>query len=443
MHATQDRTNARIVPVKFVVAGGFGVGKTTFVGAISEIEPLRTEAAMTSVSAGVDDVTHVGQKTTTTVAMDFGRITVDETLVMYLFGTPGQERFGFMWDDICTGALGAVVLVDTRRIDQCFPAIDYFEAKQIPFVVGVNNFEGAPRYAIDEVREALGIGAARAGRRVRRPRQGEREDRAHHPPREPRRPGPGQGRRRPDLARSEWPEAPGSGGQFMRLVTGSTRAADVRACRLRRCGREAGGATRSNALLTIERVAVLQRVELFSDVPGHMLVAVARLLEEVSFETRYDDHRARRGRGLAVRRRRGPGARPHRRPHPRRGGQGDVVGEFAVLASAPRSASVTAIEPSLLLRLRRGPFEELLDDRPEIARGVISTLVRLLQAVERRRRERSRSVNASRRPRAPSPTGRILLLAGQAFALGLTLGVDHDPRQRHLPRRPTARSSCR
>ena len=158
MHATEPRTTARIVPVKFVVAGGFGVGKTTFVGAISEIDPLRTEAAMTSVSAGVDDTTHVGQKTTTTVAMDFGRITVDETLVMYLFGTPGQERFGFMWDDICTGALGAVVLVDTRRIDQCFPAIDYFEAKQIPFVVGVNNFEGAARYAIEEVRDALGIG---------------------------------------------------------------------------------------------------------------------------------------------------------------------------------------------------------------------------------------------------------------------------------------------
>jgi hypothetical protein len=147
----------RVQSVKFVVAGGFGVGKTTFVGAVSEIPPLTTEAAMTSESTGVDDTTHVGKKTTTTVAMDFGRITVDESLVMYLFGTPGQERFAFMWDDLCDGALGAVVLADTRRLADSFVALDYFEARDTPFVVAVNHFEGSYHYPIPEVREALGI----------------------------------------------------------------------------------------------------------------------------------------------------------------------------------------------------------------------------------------------------------------------------------------------
>ena len=148
------------ITVKIVVAGGFAVGKTTFIGSISDIEPLSTEAAMTEHSIGVDDAGGVSdRKTTTTVAMDFGRISLPGNLWLYLFGTPGQDRFLFMWDDLTRGAIGAVVLVDTERLDACFEAVDYFEARRIPFVVGVNCFDGIARHSLDDVREALAISA--------------------------------------------------------------------------------------------------------------------------------------------------------------------------------------------------------------------------------------------------------------------------------------------
>jgi signal recognition particle receptor subunit beta len=145
------------VALKILIAGGFGVGKTTLVGAISEIRPLRTEEVLSDRGVGVDDTGGVESKTTTTVAMDFGRITIRDGLVVYLFGTPGQERFWFMWDELSYGALGAVVLADTRRLTDCFPSIDYFEQRGTPFMVAVNCFDGSDRYEPDDVRIALDL----------------------------------------------------------------------------------------------------------------------------------------------------------------------------------------------------------------------------------------------------------------------------------------------
>ena len=142
---------------KIVIAGGFGVGKTTLVGSVSEIQPLRTEALVTNESEGVDDLAAVPAKSTTTVAMDFGRLTLAEDIVLYLFGTPGQRRFWFMWDDLCLGAIGAIVLVDTARLDESFSPLDYFEHKGLPFIVAVNQFEGVQQYSLDEIANALAL----------------------------------------------------------------------------------------------------------------------------------------------------------------------------------------------------------------------------------------------------------------------------------------------
>ncbi|WP_018812627.1 GTP-binding protein [Salinispora pacifica] len=152
------QTGARIpIALKILIAGGFGAGKTTLVSALSEVRPLQTEEMLTDAGVGTDDLAGVEAKSTTTVAMDFGRITINEDLLVYLFGAPGQDRFWFLWDELAFGALGAVVLADTRRLADCFPSIGYFEQRGIPFVVGVNCFDGARRFNLETVREALDL----------------------------------------------------------------------------------------------------------------------------------------------------------------------------------------------------------------------------------------------------------------------------------------------